>query len=308
MLHIRLFHYFEHDMAAFVSKLHPGFDALAKLFVDNALQNHYLMEELLAYTAAHMSTHVQVDRDVYLNEAMKLQTRALALYNGAAPQVSKETCLPMFLYSSLLSHHIVFDVGLNMQDNLEVAIQWLLHSIGIHRGLLALGQTCWPMLTEEIKETLIRACHRDDQPVPSTDRAGTECQDLLVRLKSTGIRSPNLDILCNTVEILQDRMNAIKPDNTHSTWSVIQDWLVAIPEGFVELLNQRKPEALVILAYFCVLLHRAEEHWFVGDLGARLCRLVTMHLGPLWADWLKWPNTETGNLHPIPAGSYGLMF
>src|SRR5687767_4877663 len=102
MLHIRLFHYFEHDMAAFVSKLHPGFDALAKLFVDNALQNHYLMEELLAYTAAHMSTHVQVDRDVYLNEAMKLQTRALALYNGAAPQVSKETCLPMFLYSSLL--------------------------------------------------------------------------------------------------------------------------------------------------------------------------------------------------------------
>ncbi|KAK0383693.1 hypothetical protein NLU13_9604 [Sarocladium strictum] len=308
MLYFRLFHYFEHDMSAFLTKLHPGFDELAKLYVYHSLRNHYLMEELLAYSAAHMSTHVQVDRDMYVQEAMKMQTRALALYNGISPQVSKETCLPMFLYSSLLSHHIVFDVRSNMQDDLGVAIGWLTHSIGIHRGLMALGQTAWPMLTQETKDVLTRACHREDGPVPSSDCPGTECQSLLARLRASGVKPPALDHLCATVELLQDRMSAIKPGDTHSTWSVIQDWLVAIPEEYIDLLKERNPEALVVLGYFCVLLHRAAEHWFVEDLGARLARMITSYLGPIWAEWMRWPNIVTGNLHPIPAGSYGLLF
>lgn len=314
MTHFRLFHYFENDIAAYIRHLHPGFEDLAKLFINNALHNQYLMEELLAYSAAHLSTYAKAsERDMYIEESMKLQTRALALYNQAAPQMSEKTCLPMFLYSSLLSHHIIYDVGLNMHNDLGVAIGWLTHSIGIHRGLILLAKAAWPIMSDEVKEICTRSCHRDSNPVPSSSNPGTECQDLLARLRSTELDKEEMEDLCTTVDLLQDRFGAAYTNNSHTTWAVIQDWLDAIPPGYVDLLNKRKPEALVVLAYFSVLLQGASAHWFVNDLGPRLARLVSENLGPEWADWLRWPNIATGNIAsvpiaPEPANSYGLLF
>lgn len=310
MVHLRLFHYFEHDISGYIEHLHPGFDEVVPMFVNNALENQYLMEQLLAYSAAHRSTTTtdMKARGVYLAEAMKLQTRALALYNAAVPRLSVETCLPMFMYSSLLSHHIVFDVGVNMHDDIDTAISWLTHSIGIHRGLMALAQAAWPSLSKDTQDKLTRTCQRDNMPVPNHGDAGAECDGLLARLRMSGLSEPDLGYLCTTVEITQDRLDAGQPHNSHFTWAVIQDWLVAIPEGYVQLLKHKKPEALVVLAYFSVLLHRAEGHWFVNDLGKRLTYVVSTYLGPLWKEWLAWPNSVTGQTPQVSPETFGLLF
>lgn len=311
MVHLRLLHYFEHDVYEHTKEQYPTFNESVPYFMETALKTPYLMEQLLAYAAAHKSTVDPANRSWLLEEAMRLQTRALATYNSVEPQLSNETCLPMFLYSSLLAHHIVFDISTYMKNDLGAAIGWMTHSIAIHRGLMTMARAAWPWFLEEAKDVFSRACRREATPVPPSGITRNECQLLLARLRdSTTLKSPALDDLCLAVELLQDRFDATaaSPGDMHSSWAVLQDYMASLPQGYVDILNKHEPEALVVLAYFAVLLHRAAEHWFVNNLGMRLVHLISEQLGSAWAEWLAWPRTETGITTQSAVASFGLLF
>ncbi|KAF7546306.1 hypothetical protein G7Z17_g8531 [Cylindrodendrum hubeiense] len=292
-LHLSLLYHFEHGLYDDTKSLHPGLKDMLGVFMGAAFATPYLMDELLAYSAAHKSTLDQGTCQLYLSEATRLQTRALTLYNSAKPEVSEETCLPMFIFSSLLSHHAIFNVGSSVHNDFGAVIDGLTHSIIIHRGLIAIAKASWPMFSDQAQQQFIRSCQRDHRPIPSYSDSRGECEALLGRLDACDMKPASIDTLRGAVEILQDRFDTLSTDNSHAMWAAVQDWLVAVPAGYVELLEQRRPEALVVLAHFAVLLHRVAEHWFVGDIGVRLIRLINSHVGPVWQDWLEWPNRAT---------------
>jgi hypothetical protein len=68
-------------------------------------------------------------------------------------------------------------------------------------------------------------------------------------------------------------------------------WLILVPPGYTELLVQRNPEALVILGYFAILLHRLRDCWNVGDAAERLLLVVEAHLEEPWLGALSWPKS-----------------
>lgn len=290
-MHLQLVRHFEHEFYHAEKHMHPKLEELLALYIDTAWTTPYLLDEVLAYAAAHKST-LEPDFEggqLHRWEAKKLQTRALAHYNGESPLLREDTCLPMFLFSSLLSHHMIFEASHGLQNGLSSAIEALTHSIGVHRGLIAIAQAAWPMFPEGTQQKFIRSCQRDCDAIPVGPQSGQECSELLARLDRASLE-PAVRLLCrDTVEILQSKFDAVSFNDTHSMWAVIQDWLAAIPAGYVELLSDLQPEALVILAHFGVLLHYAAEHWFVGDMGARLVRLINDQLGSSWGEWLEWP-------------------
>jgi hypothetical protein len=289
--HLELLYHFEHGLFHETKALHPGLIEVIPLFLQAGFTAPYLMDEILAYSAAHKSTVDRQQRQHLLAEATRLQTRALTLYNAASLRISEETCLPMFIYSSLLSHHIIFDIGANISDDLGEVIEGLTRSIGIHRGLISIAKMSWPMFSENTQQLFIRSCKRDYKPTPSESKSSRgECGVLLERLNKTDLTPSSIAILRNAVGLLQEKFDSLCLSDSHSMWSAVQDWLVAVPTGYIELLNQRRPEALVVFAHFAIMLHHVAEHWFVGDLGMRLVHLINNHLGPFWADWLEWPN------------------
>ncbi|UNI17098.1 hypothetical protein JDV02_003474 [Purpureocillium takamizusanense] len=292
-LHIRLWRHFEHDFYQHQKELYPGLDELVALFLDTSLTTPYLLDGLLAYAAVHKSTVYEFHQSSYLLEAKRLQTRALALYNSERPVLSDETCLPMFLFSSLLSHHTMFEVRLEGQEDLRLAVDAITQSIPIQRGLHAIARAAWPMFTEQTQQTFIRSCQRETALVEGAPRPTEECDALLAHLERASFGPLYKHMCCSAVTDLQKRFNALSMGDTHSSWAAIQDWLVAVPAGYVELLKSFQPEALVILAYFAVLLHYGAEHWFIGDLGVRLISLISENLGPHWREWLEWPIRAT---------------
>lgn len=288
-VHLRLLRHFAHDFNLAEGHLHNGLENLLDLFIDHAWTAPYLMQEILAYAAAHRSTQDPAYRDMYLSEAKYLQTRALTLYNNAGLMLLEETCLPMFLFASLMGHHIIFEAALGVQDDLFSGVESLVHSISIHRGLTAIGQAAWPQFSEDTQQIFVRTCQRDFNPlVPAEDSRG-EFEALLRRLEESPMDPKARLIYRNTVDLLQDRLNAVSFGNMHSLLAAVQDWLAAVPEGYIELLKQLQPEALVILAHFSVLLFFVSENWFVGDIGVRLVCLIEKHLGLSWQKWLDWP-------------------
>ncbi|KAF9884632.1 hypothetical protein FE257_001385 [Aspergillus nanangensis] len=71
-------------------------------------------------------------------------------------------------------------------------------------------------------------------------------------------------------------------------------WIIQIPPRFIDLLRERHPFALVILAHYAVILHALRRHWWVGDWGDRLIRAIGHHLDAGWKRSISWVIDATG--------------
>jgi hypothetical protein len=61
------------------------------------------------------------------------------------------------------------------------------------------------------------------------------------------------------------------------------------PTRFSLLLKQRHPQALVILAYYTVLLDLLGSRWWINGWGRRVLRDIVCSLGDEWKSWIEWP-------------------
>ena len=75
----------------------------------------------------------------------------------------------------------------------------------------------------------------------------------------------------------------------------ISDWLEKIPREYLDLLGERRPKALVLLAHIACLLKRAERYWYMSGAGERILRTVVNLLDDEWMGWIQWPHEVMGN-------------
>jgi hypothetical protein len=70
-------------------------------------------------------------------------------------------------------------------------------------------------------------------------------------------------------------------------------WPLLVSQRFIDLLVLRRPVALIILAYYGVILHTCNV-WIAGDSGKNIVYAVNRYLGPRWHSWLRWPCESVG--------------
>ncbi|KAF2452812.1 hypothetical protein BDY21DRAFT_424866 [Lineolata rhizophorae] len=66
-------------------------------------------------------------------------------------------------------------------------------------------------------------------------------------------------------------------------------WPAAVPPEYMKLLRQREPRALVLLAYFAMLLHDYDRRWILDGWARRVVMSVECLLREEWRHWLEWP-------------------
>ncbi|KLP01379.1 UPC2-regulatory protein involved in control of sterol uptake [Fusarium fujikuroi] len=72
-------------------------------------------------------------------------------------------------------------------------------------------------------------------------------------------------------------------------WSAPFIWLHATSKEYLDLLQQRKPPALLIFAYFGALAHALDGSWFMEGWGRSIILVVDELLGGYYDRWIKWP-------------------
>ncbi|RYC64450.1 hypothetical protein CHU98_g1751 [Xylaria longipes] len=291
LYHLELFHHFEHDMWNFVSLD----DAIGKRFITmvtrQAITRPYLMNQLLAFAAAHMCTYRPHQACFYREEATRLQTHALGLFNAAKATITTGEGLPAFLFSILLSYQILHDT-LSTRTDFPTFLDKLATSFHLCAGVRTIAGESWSSIMTQYyqqtglelsnkwmldtgsetiftkKLTRLSSLIKDMSTDPSISTPCTEALDLLRNLSSVGDAT------------LSGPLRNI----------IVLRWAVIVPTDFVKLIEQRRPEALIIIAYYGVLIHNARDFWIFGDAGAFIIRSVTTFLGSFWTEWLAWPN------------------
>ena len=71
-------------------------------------------------------------------------------------------------------------------------------------------------------------------------------------------------------------------------------WTMHQSPEFFDLLKEDNPKALVVLAFYCVLLQRSENNWYVEGHGRKLLAEICRRLERGWENWIIWPLHELG--------------
>jgi hypothetical protein len=63
---------------------------------------------------------------------------------------------------------------------------------------------------------------------------------------------------------------------------------IRMPSGYVALLRNYDHLALVILAFYCSILHRLRHNWCLETWGAQIARAIWSILGGQWRSLMRW--------------------
>jgi hypothetical protein len=71
-------------------------------------------------------------------------------------------------------------------------------------------------------------------------------------------------------------------------------WIFLCPTPFFDLISQRDPLALIVLAHYCVALHQHRSIWWVSSWGYRVLDTIYKTLDHHLRYLLTWPVREIG--------------
>jgi hypothetical protein len=287
--HLALFHHLETRMMRDHTQLVVD-EADAPRFMDMivraGLSMPYLMDEMLAFAALHLSilTSDVTKQRRYRHQAVELQTRALALYHAANPEITEENCTALCLFSSFIGMHMLHDTVSGTTDLLELLDKFI-QFVGLYRGVGIVVENRWHVIKTSAISGIVRQIEAADE-VPL--QPGGVCDHLLNLLEASKDRlgSSALETCEKVVESLQwtfHQHNVLQtPINRH----IVFAWPVRISAQYLEMLRSRQPEALIIMAYWGLLLHLERDFWIFGKGGQSLIEAVQNYLGAYWDNWI----------------------
>ncbi|KAI8711915.1 HET domain-containing protein [Fusarium sp. LHS14.1] len=270
------------SFAIYVPELEEDHDA-TKLVLDAALGAEYLMLEVLALSARHLSTTSPDKAGWYLDLSFELQTKAIQLFNNNATQGES---LQKLLFSSILGRHILVDTLVSRDLEFGQFLDRFIQGIRVHRGTRAvLDVPEWDSLINSKIGSLIEkgidplGFHNPTSLRPPFETLISES----FRLDADG------KLACDkALRMIQGALDDLESSERRTFGlRMIFVWPILLPEGFIRLLEHRVPEAIAILGRYAILLKAGRMLWQIKDAGQYLFNLVLVFLGRGWEIWVR---------------------
>ncbi|KAL2878182.1 hypothetical protein SGCOL_006432 [Colletotrichum sp. CLE4] len=271
----------------------PNFTGPARSAVDiavrRAVNSPYLLDEVLAFTAFHMIHLYPGSADHLRHLATELQNRALSSFTRlteTVPKDDKATAVPRFLFSAILGRHVLADTLAHYRSDFKSFIDRLVECFNLNRGVTSVTPPArYYLQNTEISPFLniiLEAAKKMGQ-------TGDECGALRRLLDDSDLSEASTEACREVIELLQWCFDICHVLDEEDYPQAASTFSVKVPVGFVDMLRKHRPEALLILAHYGVLMHRCRGFWPFADAGAFIIRAIARHLGSYWQEALAWP-------------------
>jgi hypothetical protein len=100
-------------------------------------------------------------------------------------------------------------------------------------------------------------------------------------------RKLTVELVNKTFRYIGDLMT--DGDNCPTMIYLIDAWSVTLPAEHRDMLEEREPVALVVLAHYAVLISLTPEVWHLNGWPALLINRIAAVLGKEWVEFLRWP-------------------
>ncbi|KAK4693648.1 hypothetical protein P7C71_g3792, partial [Lecanoromycetidae sp. Uapishka_2] len=256
-----------------------------------AFQHPFLMRGILAISALHLSCLRPDKQNHYAQIAIKQQDAALGSFRAIMSNMDQSNCDAFFALSSLIVVY-GFESPKNSDSlgmfncNGQDSDDWL----PLIRGVNSVLQNVWPWIKNGRLRGLIHD-HQQQQPQKGLPSVLEEQLAQLEKLcESSADGHDAIEAYQQALMFL--RMCFVRMNNRPSyecEVSIAFLWPVMIPQEYISMLNMRRPEALIILAHYCVILHHLDDYWWVRGWAMHIIEYIHQELDEDWRYWIQWP-------------------
>ncbi|KAJ5621165.1 hypothetical protein N7510_005149 [Penicillium lagena] len=265
----------------------------------------FLKHGILSYSALHLAFLNPSRRQRYRLLAAHHQNIALPCFRSAVQHPTVDNCVSLLAFTQLLIMHCL--AASQDDDNCDLLLvqgrndpfpDWLqvirgtchifkpvegyIRTLPItlmiaeddHRSAVSAKSYCDPRLYELFNIINPDAAKQADEPFE------VDHSTLLSALTL-------LSSAFSKVHEAQARKN-------YSLCVALNVWAARVPDAYLELVKQRHPVALILLAHYCILLLPLEGSWYMNGYSKRLITRIYGQLDEQWRPWLQWPLEEVG--------------
>ncbi|PGH02729.1 hypothetical protein GX51_04463 [Blastomyces parvus] len=270
--------------------------------VQLGFQHEFLLRGILAAAALHLSYLRPQRRESLALRASTHQSMAVQSFHEALNRVDPSNCVAIFAFSCILVA-LTFAAPTNPavpreQEGYQGAQKEILDWFHMVRGCNSVLQTQWETLSRSFLAPLLNKA-MTQQTAPSHNVHDSDRVTDLLRLCSSERLAADRETANAYALAIHQLLNAytqvsILTERKQDFVPVIFVWPIAIPQTYLKLLGERKPEAMVILAHYSALLHRLDGQWYMKGWARYLVKQIETALGEEWQPWLCWPKEVTG--------------
>ena len=265
--------------------------------VSQAMENGFLMHNLLALSAAHI-THLRSENArCYMDLAMYHLNQASIGFRKAIRAVHPENCAVVFASSglTLLSQLGLFRSRLAIFDKAVNPIEELLQIFLLIRKIVPMWMNSIQHLRNEHNgRTLIMRYPPIEINLPQ--EIHTALQKLKELIDVEPLPFDERNIYNQAVSSLQ--WNTLTILARPRDFGQVARWANMIKQEYIDLLVERNPIALFILANYCILLHHAGTRWCLQGWAMHVLNAVKDSIGEEWLPRLQWVE-EAMSISPL---------
>lgn len=250
------------------------------------------MNGVLSISALHLSTLQTSRRRELVRSAIALENRALPKFRQLLSSQKAEDVNAVFVFAGfVVPYMLVVSRSFGSPDGIPMLDERHPHWFYSLRGVLTLLAKAW----SELIEGPFRPWLKQSDPVQSFDVN----PDDIHLAKVYEILRPTPSSSTTDVEELDSCRLALDelrrtaalpylPCETVNKVGATYIWPGSVPETYMHLLHKRKPEALVVLAHYCVQLKGVNSCWYFEGVGRNMLQAVNGELDQEWKPWIEW--------------------
>jgi hypothetical protein len=290
-----------------------------------AFEHDFLMRGILALSALHLSRLSPQKEEFYLSVARREHSNALPEASSLLSNVTSENCAPLYAFSVLT--FIYSWASSQRSESGEVPFvhnpadsEWLV----LLRGIRSIGQTSKDDLLQSPIGSLIslgtlrmtaRVLPLQASPWWASTAEHLQIERLRRQITTTTTDPELIMVYMTSIDNLEtsfcslavaeqdihlDEDAPVQSDRSNvtnhrtSSGGTVYTWLYVASDKYLELLADSNPEALVIFAYWAVVLNTVDSCWWMQGWGRRIIQAVWDLLDLDYRLWIQWPMEEIG--------------
>ncbi|KAF4630547.1 hypothetical protein G7Y89_g7593 [Cudoniella acicularis] len=255
------------------------------------------MRGILSISALHLAYLNPEKQDFYVSHSMEHHELALKEATTVLPNVTKENCAALHIFSILTCIHTLGRPR-RQEDFLVVGESGIAKWLVLFRGVTEIIEPFEDVMASGLLSSLFQARQRRQNLRENCDGSGVEgnhLKELRDLVLQTTREEEMIPVYTTNIDSLQRAFTFIytSAPHTHETGDVFI-WIFRVTNEYLMALKEGTQEALAIFAYSCVLFKKMEGYWWMEGWSVQLMSNIYDFLDEEHRLWIRWPIKEIG--------------
>ncbi|KAK7742416.1 hypothetical protein SLS62_010724 [Diatrype stigma] len=256
----------------------------------------YILRGILSLSALHLARSRASQRDMLIEQAIIHHNAASAMALPLISSINPDITMPL-TYFSILTSNIAFASPKEPSNFLIISDgivpEWLL----LLRGVRTFFEADGGAMHASSLGMMFYAGRRLDEAWERQEPDEHEgLKDLECRIQTHVYDRKKVEVLLSGTCSLKRAFQLFRDsgDDDDMRLRSVCIWMFKINDEFVSLLRADDHEALCVLGFFCVLLERLDNKWWIKGWGVHLIERIYSALDEGYRLWIRWPIEEIG--------------